>query len=285
MAEGLPVSPTLPLDLERKIFELTALSRPVCIPNLMRVAWRVQHWVEPLLYRTLIVGPADTIDGIPPCTFERFAHIANTKSASFLHDSVRNLLIVPIPIDHIKATLSAFTGVVNLWITSDLEASDCYTAVRFMTLRHFYCDFRNFEVESFTQTFTHLTHLELFNGSDDDDPDPAPWASLTRLINLTHLAVDTSNVLSVCPYLLDACKSLRALIFLGPGPRYLPAKLQVLAADPRSIGMRRNDYFGDWQRAILHGCDCWARADAFIAKRVSREIDRHAFWLSDEDCV
>ncbi|KAJ6533885.1 hypothetical protein DFH09DRAFT_1181010 [Mycena vulgaris] len=225
MVEGLTVSPTLPLDLERKIFERTALSRPVCIPNLMRVAWRVQHWVEPLLYRTLVVGPADTIDGIPPCTFERFAHIANTKSASFLHDSVRNLIIVPIPVDDIKVALSVFTGV--------------YTAVRSMALRHFYCIFRNFGVESFTYTFTHLTHLELLNGSDDDDPDRAPWASLTRLTNLTYLVIDTSNVLSVCPYLLEA-----------------------------------------WAF-----CDCWARADAFIAKRIPREIDRHAFWLSDEDCV
>jgi hypothetical protein len=33
-----------PLELEQRIFELAALSRPVCIPNLIRVAWRVKNW-------------------------------------------------------------------------------------------------------------------------------------------------------------------------------------------------------------------------------------------------
>ncbi|KAJ7131272.1 hypothetical protein C8R44DRAFT_871785 [Mycena epipterygia] len=45
-----PIVQTLRLELERKIFELAALSRPKAIPTLMRVAWRVKLWVEPLLY-------------------------------------------------------------------------------------------------------------------------------------------------------------------------------------------------------------------------------------------
>ncbi|KAJ6538362.1 hypothetical protein DFH09DRAFT_1398713 [Mycena vulgaris] len=54
---------TLPPDLERSIFELAALrTHRVTIPKLMRVAWRVKHWLEPLLYHTLVFGTADPID-------------------------------------------------------------------------------------------------------------------------------------------------------------------------------------------------------------------------------
>ncbi|KAJ7476703.1 hypothetical protein FB451DRAFT_1173563 [Mycena latifolia] len=36
--------PKLPLDLERVILEISALSRPLSIPTLMLVAWRVKLW-------------------------------------------------------------------------------------------------------------------------------------------------------------------------------------------------------------------------------------------------
>jgi hypothetical protein len=38
------LTPILPTELERQIFELCALSRPVRIPKLMLVAWRVKEW-------------------------------------------------------------------------------------------------------------------------------------------------------------------------------------------------------------------------------------------------
>ncbi|KAJ7137604.1 hypothetical protein C8R43DRAFT_609431 [Mycena crocata] len=42
--ERLSLETTLPLDLERHIFELCAHWRPVSIPKLMLVAWRVKVW-------------------------------------------------------------------------------------------------------------------------------------------------------------------------------------------------------------------------------------------------
>jgi hypothetical protein len=35
---------TLPLELQRTIFEIAALSRPTEMLSQMRVAWRVKHW-------------------------------------------------------------------------------------------------------------------------------------------------------------------------------------------------------------------------------------------------
>ncbi|KAF8212858.1 hypothetical protein K438DRAFT_1805181, partial [Mycena galopus ATCC 62051] len=48
--------PSLPSELECIIFEIAALLRPQTIPSLMLIAQRVKHWVEPLLYRVLILS-------------------------------------------------------------------------------------------------------------------------------------------------------------------------------------------------------------------------------------
>ncbi|KAJ7869968.1 hypothetical protein B0H13DRAFT_1049321 [Mycena leptocephala] len=85
---------TLPLELERHIFELVALSCPASIPNLMRIAWRITTWVEPLLYRTLVMMPRTTVPyEIPLCSFDKFARIARSKPPSFL-DAVRNVMVL-----------------------------------------------------------------------------------------------------------------------------------------------------------------------------------------------
>ncbi|KAJ7887124.1 hypothetical protein B0H14DRAFT_2696630 [Mycena olivaceomarginata] len=49
--------PKLPPELECTIFEIAALARPKMIPSLILVAHRVKHWVEPLLYRVIMVVP------------------------------------------------------------------------------------------------------------------------------------------------------------------------------------------------------------------------------------
>ncbi|KAJ6518474.1 hypothetical protein DFH09DRAFT_1331835 [Mycena vulgaris] len=188
MAEDTPVPPSLPSDLERQIFELTALSRPVSILSLMRVAYRVKHWVEPLLYRTLVSGVYSTIDGIPSYTAEDFTHIVRTKSAAFLHDSVRNLLVYSVPEEHTKAILLACSGIENLWILPPPSSPNgSRTAVDFMSLRHL-----------------HLIHLELFDGLNDEDEDVASWTGIRALPHLTHLSLDTYRHLALVPHLLDA---------------------------------------------------------------------------------
>ncbi|KAJ7826702.1 hypothetical protein B0H14DRAFT_2816723 [Mycena olivaceomarginata] len=57
-------SPMLPLELEREIFEIYALSWPKLIPKLMLVAKCVKEWVEPLLYRIISID-VFPIAGLP----------------------------------------------------------------------------------------------------------------------------------------------------------------------------------------------------------------------------
>ncbi|KAJ6563370.1 hypothetical protein DFH09DRAFT_481878 [Mycena vulgaris] len=294
MLENLPATPNLPRELERHIFEIVALSRPVFIPKLMRVAWRVKRWLEPLLYRTLVMtSEVNPIEGIPPFTMETFDRIARTKPASFLRDSVRNVVVEMIEVEQIKTILATCTGVENLWITTiGPPTTPPLPAVHPISLRHLYCDFAQLceaasviKFETFAQPFfSHLTHLELFNGISDDDGDPAKWDGITALAYLTHLAVDTLDIIPSCPHLLDGCKILRALIIVDESPiTELPVlPLDSFVRDPRFVMMPLKNYIVDWRRGVLTGRDYWARADEFIAKRISGEIARSVYSLVKE---
>ncbi|KAJ6563300.1 hypothetical protein DFH09DRAFT_481409 [Mycena vulgaris] len=258
----------------------------------MRVAWRVKHWLEPLLYRTLVMMTfANPIDGIPPFTMETFDRIARTKPASFLRDSVRNVIVESIEIEQIKTILATCTGVENLWIlpADRRRITSPLLAPHGISLRHLYCDFRRLcgaviVFESFSQPFfSHITHLELFHGLPDNG-DPAKWDGITALAHLTHLAVGTTpNIFPSCPHLLEGCKSLRALVILEPPSHNLPIlPLNSFACDPRFVVKPFKNYVEDWQRGVLTGRDFWARADEFIAKRISGEIARSVFFLGEE---
>ncbi|KAJ7241534.1 hypothetical protein C8J57DRAFT_1368816 [Mycena rebaudengoi] len=48
--------PSIPPELGREIFEIAATHHPETMPTLLLVAQRVLRWIEPLLYRTLVVG-------------------------------------------------------------------------------------------------------------------------------------------------------------------------------------------------------------------------------------
>ncbi|KAJ7116224.1 hypothetical protein C8R43DRAFT_1137901 [Mycena crocata] len=333
MPKGAPNSPSLPLDLERTIFEIAALSRPVAIPELMRVAWRVKTWVEPLLYRSLVVCEKDRrylVSGFPACDVSRFMHLLRTKS--FIGDSVRNLML-DIPTGNASAynpsifstlrqliielagrdssdmqlitkVLSACCRVEKLYITSpsiEYPILDALSSIPVIPLRYLHCDFKVLQclmsnpcpLHIFKQPhFRQLTHLELFNGLDQllgagDDQEPAHWASITALPELTHLAFRTRKLLPICPYLLQTSKTLCALVILQLSAPPTVILLDVLTADPRFVILRlKGDgddcWSYDWRQGVLTGRDYWARADEFIAKRISGEISLRAYTLKEE---
>ncbi|KAJ7112706.1 hypothetical protein C8R44DRAFT_882459 [Mycena epipterygia] len=271
------IAPILPPELERPIFEIAALSRPKAIPDLMRVAWRVKHWwgfsVEPLLYRTLVVKASpETTDLFPSCTAETFMQIACTQKVSFLRDSVRNLRVYSLVPEHARTVLSTCTNVKNLHIcVRGGPAQHAFPAFDTMPLRHLYCDglaefcdvtaFEPFLHPSFHQ----ITHLELdsFAGSLN---------GLLELPRLTHLALSRTRPINACPQILATLTSLRVLVILCPPAARHHHVLAILAEDPRFVMMMPHAH--DWQVGILTGIDYCLRAEQFIAKRMSGEIDR-----------
>ncbi|KAJ6476755.1 hypothetical protein C8R47DRAFT_1220237 [Mycena vitilis] len=78
--------PVLPAELEREIFEVASLSWPRSIPRFMLVAWRVYAWVEPLLYRVVIVDDRDkSSPGTHPLAIKSsiLLSLIDTKPSSF----------------------------------------------------------------------------------------------------------------------------------------------------------------------------------------------------------
>ncbi|KAJ6564485.1 hypothetical protein B0H19DRAFT_79022 [Mycena capillaripes] len=92
MNPGSP-APIHPEDLEREIFEISAHSQPVFILTLMLVARRVKIWLEPLLYRTIVLD--HPLEGHPIHSWDTLFPILESKPASFFHHAVRSRFHFP----------------------------------------------------------------------------------------------------------------------------------------------------------------------------------------------
>ncbi|KAJ7209297.1 hypothetical protein GGX14DRAFT_632623 [Mycena pura] len=261
----------------------------------MRVAWRVQ-WVEPLLYRTLvIVSEVDVtvIDGLPTCDIQTFDRIIQTKSPAFLAGAVRNVILQYDNAHQARAILSACPGIENLYLTCQhLDPALVDPVFDLPSLRQLYClleqVFNLHSVDPFVHTtLAHITHLELLDGPGKiERHGPMRGIPLgTRLSvlpHLTHLALNLNHAteIRVCVQVLAECKCLRVLVVFcddGYEEEARHAGREVLASDFRGVMMM--SYVKDWQLGILTGNDYWAQAEASIAKRIFGEVDRSAFFF------
>ncbi|KAJ7189328.1 hypothetical protein GGX14DRAFT_485231 [Mycena pura] len=309
MTEARPCS-RLPPELECKIFELAAVSRPTLIPALMRVAWRVKQWslpfapthascicfcflrVEPLLYRTLIIG-GDTIDGMPVCHMDAFTRVKQTKSPAFLGTAVRNVMLRNLDGNRVDDVLSACPGVENLYtwgILGERRGAACSapSALDVPPLRRVHCHPRDVidgsSSDLFTRSaFVYVTHLDILS---DHSPsrDALLGKRLAALPHLTHLALNPygRSRFAFCMQMLAACMRLRVLVVLCAHPWREEACRAGLADDVRCVMMQLFHDVADWQRGALTGTNYWSRAEALIEKRVSGEVDQSTFFLEDE---
>ncbi|KAJ6468919.1 hypothetical protein C8R45DRAFT_435870 [Mycena sanguinolenta] len=279
---------TLPPELERHIFELAALSRPVSIPHMMRVAWRIKQWVQPLLFLTLVFG-CDSIDGLPVCDVEIIACLAQHPDS--ILDAARNVIAFLISPAALNTIIQACPRIENLFMlpTGALPAEGL-SAFDDLPLKHLHASpYHILDLTSATTVlrppFLYITHLELCaeldREDDNDDEALARWMTLASLPKLSHLALNSNVDMHVYVHLLAACKALHALILLRGPPRRKPAEMDILIENPRFVMMLVEHYTADWQRGVLLGNDFWARADLLIAKRISGEVDRRAFLLAD----
>ncbi|KAJ7204163.1 hypothetical protein GGX14DRAFT_647729 [Mycena pura] len=260
----------LPSELEQNVFKLAALDRPLSIPTLIRVAWRVKQWLEPLLYRTLVIDDSP-IDGIPCCDMDTFRRITETKSPDFLADAVRNVMVGSSHDDHLHAILSACPGIQNL------HFGNAYTvraALDVLPLRHLYCapgtvfDLSAHDAGSH-RNFAHLTHLQLFSSVPGDDERFV--STLAQIPNLSHLAILLSigrGALYIYRQILDACTHLRVLVVLTTS-MWLAEEHPRLSDVRFVVEMWPRSYKTDWKLGILTGDDFWARAEAIVAERIS----------------
>ncbi|KAJ7041439.1 hypothetical protein C8F04DRAFT_1230464 [Mycena alexandri] len=255
--------PSLPSDLERKIFELCAISRPVSIPKLILVAWRVKEWVEPLLYRTVVLHGSTTIDGYPTFTQSALIRVMG-RNPALLRSSVRNLYLhQPYGVtrnDIIMNTLSYFPAVENLSLGAkfgEIKTQSDATAMKLiadMPLKRFCGDFRPL-LRDFPLThpfFAHITHLGLMQ--------PLHSATVSRGFSplpTSPSITPTSFLNALRFYKMEWCQK-----YLAP-----------LSHDPRFLAMEEAWYVEDWHIGVREGLDFWARAEDFIARRRTGEIN------------
>ncbi|KAJ7748673.1 hypothetical protein B0H16DRAFT_1725488 [Mycena metata] len=256
----------LPAELEREIFELCALYWPNSIPRLLLVAHRVNEWIGPMLYRTLLVGDypsfAKQIFGatFPVYPDERVAALDKNSPPSSLA-AVRHLFLSSFDGSRDGRLLAACINVENL----SLSDAAWTPLISCLPLKHLYTS--NFIPGL---TLAHLTHLEIRHIS----PCLEKLASIPRL---THLSVFDTHC-AIFSQLLRMCTGLQVLVGQYPFEK----DTAELAQDVRFVVTDCCNHIGDWYMGAQWGNDYWHRAEIFIAKRRAREIDPLQFRMDDE---
>ncbi|KAJ7078007.1 hypothetical protein B0H15DRAFT_933842 [Mycena belliarum] len=283
----------LPPELEREIFEICALTRPVIIPKLMLVAWRVKNWVEPLLYRVVHISPERYPSlGVPLFTSDILARVLSERPG-LLENSVRHMYIWS-PEEstilsarhraHIDAVLSACKGITNLFIMPG-EAEYCTALADLTCLRQLAVDivnlFKVYPARFADALFRNVTHLEIFAEAEY-------WegSELASLPELTHCAFWNETILEIAGgAILAGCARLRYMVFLyvsGSLNQIEHASCAELALDVRFVALDPGAFDEDWLRGALLQQNYWARAEAFVAAKRAGEVDSSLYLVPDE---
>ncbi|KAJ7609481.1 hypothetical protein FB45DRAFT_368003 [Roridomyces roridus] len=282
---------TLPLEIEREIFEQAAYTDPLCVPRLMLVAWRVKIWVEPFLYRVLmLMGTNWKSEQGYPFVDDRLLTRASAIPPHVLKNSVRNLWLNWLPHDAAEFFISAAALVENLWVSirfnptdSLLQAIGSVSPKRLHTYIH---DLLGLQDLLALPILSRLTHIEVLSVTTDKHAEI--WQVLAQIRTLTHLAfaAEDSEFLEMCPSLLGECTTLRVLLYKTDSRDFDSTdKFPVLCdlrEDVRFVQMRHDDGHRDWRMGALTGVDFWSRAEDFIAKRQSGQIDRLQYIIEED---
>ncbi|KAJ7620307.1 hypothetical protein FB45DRAFT_929925 [Roridomyces roridus] len=291
MSGSQSVPSSLPLELEREIFEQAAYTDPLSVPKLMLVAWRVKIWVEPFLYRILmLVGSAsDPKEKGYPFIDDHHLTRASSMPPDVLKTSVRNLWLDWLPHDAAESFISAASQAQNVWATIQFGPTDSLLhAIGSLSPKRLHTHFDDLLALDDLLTLpvlSRLTHLEIFDTSSDNHAEI--WRIIAQIRTLSHLAFheDDSNFLNLCPGLLGTSTALRVLVYKTSrsglfSVEFFPV-LRDLHEDWRFVQMTREYGSRDWRMGALTGVDFWSRAEEFIAKRKSGEIDRLRYIIEE----
>ncbi|KAJ7934152.1 hypothetical protein B0H13DRAFT_2262563 [Mycena leptocephala] len=196
------------------------------------------------------------------------------QSKAFFAD-IRNFYLPQTTLEAVTTVLSECRGIDNLWVNgANWELQILFPLIEDLPLKRLHCSLHTLFVSQPRIDFNHrlfsqITHLEVFDY-------PSNCFDLALIPHLTHLSFNKRVSHVVWLTLLRTCPSLRVLIGLMRG---LPTTLlgspdeQDLARDPRFVTMYRPDALKNWAIGANTGIDYWSRAEEFIAKRRSGEVD------------
>ncbi|KAF7369484.1 hypothetical protein MVEN_00278100 [Mycena venus] len=270
----------VPLELEREIFELCALSWPTSIPKLMLVTRYVKKWVEPLLYRIISIGSMP-ITGFPSFTVDVMDTAIRRMPPTFFHGAVRHLVLLTYKnSDFYEMILSLCGGLEDLWIfnwedvvNTWIPLIECLPLRRLGVLSNLF-----FMLSPASGVFSRLTHLHL---GDKIKNTESTVTTLITLPRLTHLSLDDHIFVHQCHKILESPRPISVLIFFHGHQADWDRDGVVtrLAQDVRFVVVRLQNFAKDWQLGALYGNDYWSAAETFAAKRRTREIDPATYFM------
>ncbi|KAJ7914453.1 hypothetical protein B0H13DRAFT_2002713, partial [Mycena leptocephala] len=279
---------SLPLELERVIFEVSALSRPIDIPNLMLIAWRVKEWVEPLLYRVVLLSSSlksRKISGFPVFTADILLRVIASKPPGFLQNAVRNLLLdyqagQPSDVDAIFMACNRVTNLVQSFApTINVRALQ---HLQRLAIGWYQTFLDHSPVDNPSSFLNNLTHLELLDGFWDPEFVDHLCAQLALIPSLTHISFNEVPHENTTFYtaLVENVR-LRCFVFLSVSLGYVD-DAQPLLEDDRLVCIEQHEDFRvDWLHGTHSGEDYWALADAFIAAKRAGQVERSEYAISD----
>ncbi|KAJ6481931.1 hypothetical protein C8R45DRAFT_1100327 [Mycena sanguinolenta] len=265
--------PRLPIELERRIFELTAGSYPKAIPTLLLVAHRVKIWLERILYGVVVFSRA-----IPGHVFFDPAHPSFTVHSQAISQYIRRLCISYAELstrslDPILANCSAVEDLALIGLHSGLLPFLSAMPLHRLSAKLAYL-FPSARIDFTHPLFSRITHLELRDGLEGARWEQ--WRGLTTIPNLTHLAFLMEKSLLIFQNTLAACSGLQVLVYLYYHP-HPGIGLWALAHDTRFVCIPAPSFYTDWQIGARGGDDFWVRAEKITAQRNSGEISRKTF--------
>ncbi|KAJ7466840.1 hypothetical protein B0H11DRAFT_2047861 [Mycena galericulata] len=290
------VEPKLPPEIERIIFEIAAVSRPVTIPKLMLVARHACSWVEPLLYRVVCVSDSQPIDGFPDFTMDILEKALKAKPASFFKDAVRHVFVGftgdffdPFFFRRIKSFLTACTGITALYI------ADCYLPPMQMLEHLDVMPLQRLTVKIgaifdgglyfSSPAFHDVTHLyilgslvvfslNIWGTYETTNTSAEDWKmGLASLPRLTHFAFNLPQFRNIVYPALHKCPRLQCCILLCPlGPGVDATEWLPESQDIRFVVDNVLDAQADWHCGVVGGQDMWARAEAVISARRAEQM-------------
>ncbi|KAJ7615567.1 hypothetical protein FB45DRAFT_1108397 [Roridomyces roridus] len=243
---------TLPPELEREIFETTAVLREKMIPTLLLVARRVHECYLEALFRMLDYRPSHVF----PQACRHLFLVTMALGTGWNADSADRIL-------------RACTGVTEIFIFSDPVDFD--------------------PLLPFLSTVSQMrpTHLTLFgnilplryvpnagNYNYTLSRTWAHWPALAGLATLTHLAVFPDQDLAT--HILSILPDLHALVF------YTHMGYPDMPRDPRIFVESMSRFKTLWRSGAQGGDDIWVRADEFIARKRRGEIPKSVYHLPEE---
>ncbi|KAF8206850.1 hypothetical protein K438DRAFT_2013901 [Mycena galopus ATCC 62051] len=132
--------------------------------------------------------------------------------------------------------------------------------------------------------FRYITHLDLFQASAaGDQSDWGPWCGLACLPDLTHLCLSPSIATDVVANVVTECPGLVVVVVMSYGSveDAVTPNMKALA-DSRVVVMKMtHTYKADWNIGAKGGEDFWARAAAFVNRKLAGEIDKTCYVLDE----